>query len=202
MATATCSNPAWLNNARRLLGRRMHRTPSGARWWGLVRLLNHEVGLPLKASAKVADTVLVPGFQTGRLRFAACRDGSASLQVDLQRFHSTANALLAAAFAFANPRPRGRPPSKRHPGMQGVAPVTRIRVEDEPQRLSLLAARLREADARLRGIDPALPFILDAATLRAVPRLALTTREGDVDVMVVAGGKAARSAPAESPRGK
>jgi len=175
----------------------MHRTPSGARWWGLVRLLNHEVGLPLKTAAGVADMVLAPEFQPRRMRISASRDGSAALQVDLERFHSTANALLASALAFSRPGVRGRPSRTRRAPVSSAAPVMRIRVEDEPEKLDLLAARLRDSDARLRGVERGVAFILDAATLRAVPRLALTTREGDVDVIVVARGRAARGAPAE-----
>lgn len=188
MVIATRSNIAWLNNSRRLLGRRIHRTPSGARWWGLVRQLNHEIGLPLKSAARAADAVLGAGLEPNRLRFAASTDGAVALQIDLERFHSTANALLAAAFAFARTGKRGRPPRARpsvtSPGKTSTA--LGIRVEDEQGKLERLAAQLRAIDARPRGIEGGLPFILDAATLRAVSRLALTTRSGDVDVFVVA----------------
>ena len=188
MAIATRSSVAWLNNSRRLLGRRIHRTPSGARWWGLVRLLSHEIGLPLKSAARAADAVLGAGLEPNRLRFSASTDGAVVLQIDLERFHSTANALLAAAFAFARPGKRGRRPHAQHlltsPGKTSTA--LGIRVENEPEKLERLAAQLRVIDARPRGIESGLPFIMDAATLRAVLRLALTTRSGDVDVFVVA----------------
>ncbi len=188
MAIATRSSVAWLNNSRRLLGRRIHRTPSGARWWGLVRLLSHEIGLPLKSAARAADAVLGAGLEPNRLRFSASTDGAVALQIDLERFHSTANALLAAAFAFARPGKRGRRPHAQHlltsPGKTSTA--LGIRVENEPEKLERLAAQLRVIDARPRGIEGGLPFIMDAATLRAVLRLALTTRSGDVDVFVVA----------------
>lgn len=188
MAIATRSSVAWLNNSRRLLGRRVHRTPSGARWWGLVRLLSHEIGLPLKSAARAADAVLGAGLEPNRLRFSASTDGAVVLQIDLERFHSTANALLAAAFAFARPGKRGRRPHAQHlltsPGKTSTA--LGIRVENEPEKLERLAAQLRVIDARPRGIESGLPFIMDAATLRAVLRLALTTRSGDVDVFVVA----------------
>jgi hypothetical protein len=188
MAIATRSNVAWLNNSRRILGRRIHRTPSGARWWGLVRLLNHEIGLPLKSAARAADAVLGAGLEPNRLRFSASADGAVALQIDLERFHSTANALLAAALAFARPGKRGRRPrgerSVRLPGRTSTA--LGIRVENEPTKLERLAAQLRDLDARPRGIDGDLPFIMDAVTLRAVAHLALATRAGDVDVIVVA----------------
>jgi hypothetical protein len=187
MALATRSSVAWLNNSGRLLRRRIHRTPSGARWWGLVRLLSHEIGLPLKSAARAADVVLGAGLEPNRLRFSSSTDGAVALQIDLERFHSTANALLAAAFAFARPGKRGRRPRAQHlltsPGKTSTA--LGIRVENEPEKLEQLAAQLRVIDARPRGIEGGLPFIMDAATLRAVLRLALTTRSGDVDVFVV-----------------
>src|SRR5689334_16887117 len=106
MAIATRADRNWLNNARRILGKRMHRTPSGARWWGMLRMLNHELGLPLKSAARVADLVLGASSAPHRVRLAATTDGAIALRIDLQRFHSTANACLSAAFAFG--RPRGR----------------------------------------------------------------------------------------------
>src|SRR5450631_4594881 len=100
MAIATRSDRAWLNNARRILVRRMHRTPNGARWWGMVRMLHHELGLPLKSAARVADLVLHTLAEPHRVRIAATSDGAIALRIDLERFHSTANASLSAAFAF------------------------------------------------------------------------------------------------------
>src|ERR1035437_6320326 len=105
----TRSTRTWLNNARRLLARRMHRTPNGARWWGMVRMLSHELGLPLKSAARVADLVLHASPAPHRVRLAATSDGAIALRIDFERFHSTANASLAAAYAFGQPRARGRP---------------------------------------------------------------------------------------------
>ena len=51
-------------------------------------------------------------------------------------------------------------------------------------KLDRLGRQLRDWNAYPRGIEPGLPFIMDAATLRAVPRLALTTSKGDIDVIV------------------
>jgi hypothetical protein len=189
MAIATRSSVVWLNNSRRILGRKIHRTPSGARWWGLVRLLDHEIGLPLRSAARAADAILGAGLESNRLRFSVSTDGSVALQIDLERFHSTANALLAAAFAFAPPGKRGRRPRVQAALMSAgkSAAALRIRIENEPERLEQLAAQLRAVDARPRGIEGGLPFIMDVATLRAVSRLALTTRSGDVDVQIVTG---------------
>ena len=187
MAIATRSNRNWLNNARRILRRRMHRTPSGARWWGLVRMLNYEVGLPLKSAARVADLVLGAPTSPTRVRLAATTDGAVALRIDLERFHSTANAAVAAALAFGRVRGRGRPrkPRPRRPLIDVFPSVWEIKVEHDPPKLERLARQLRDWSAYPRGIEPGLPFIMDAATLRAVPHLALTTSKGDIDVVLM-----------------
>jgi hypothetical protein len=63
--------------------------------------------------------------------------------------------------------------------------VREIRVESAPDKLERLSRQLREWNAYPRGIQPGLPFIMDAATLRAVTRLPLSTSRGDVDVRLV-----------------
>ena len=188
MAIATRSDRIWLNNARRILAKRMHRTPNGARWWGMVRMLNHELGLPLKSAAKVADLVLHTSAAPHRVRLAATADGAIALRIDLERFHSTANASLSAAFAFGKPRGRGRPPKpkRRRPLVDVFPSVWEIRVERDSAKLERLGQQLHEWEAYPRGIEGGLPFIMDAATLRAVPHLALTTTKGDIDVVIVA----------------
>lgn len=165
----------------------MHRTPSGARWWGMVRMLNYELGLPLKSAARVADLVLHSTTGPHRVRLAATSDGAIALRIDLERFHSTANASLSAAFAFGQPRTRGRPrkPPRRRPLVDVFPSVWEMRVEREPAKLDRLGQQLREWNAYPRGIESGLTFIMDAATLRAVPRLALTTAKGDIDVFLV-----------------
>ena len=187
MAIATRSTRIWLNNARRILARRMHRTPSGARWWGMVRMLNNELGLPLKSAARVADLVLVSPAAPARVRLAATSDGAIALRIDLERFHSTANAAVAAALAFGRPRGRGRPrkPRPRRTLIDVFSNVWEIRVERDAAKLERLGQQLHEWNAYPRGIEAGLPFIMDAATLRAVPHLALTTSKGDIDVVLV-----------------
>ena len=186
MAIATRADRTWLNNARRILVRRIHYTPSGARWWGMVRMLNHELGLPLALSAKAADRVLSAGIAPNRIRLSATLDGAMALQLNLDRFLSTANASLAAAFAFAPSRGRGRPGPARHheQPVGGFSPSWEIRIGDETAKLDRLARQLRDWEAYPRGIERGLPFIMDVATLRAVPRLALTTNRGDIDVVL------------------
>jgi predicted nucleotidyltransferase len=54
---------------------------------------------------------------------------------------------------------------------------------DQPN-LDRLGAVLVELDARLRGIDEDVPFVPDGKTLRHTPMLTLTTRDGDIDLLV------------------
>lgn len=52
------------------------------------------------------------------------------------------------------------------------------------ENLSRLASVLIELGARLRGVDDDLPFVPDARSLGQVQMLALTTRHGDIDLLV------------------
>jgi predicted nucleotidyltransferase len=57
-----------------------------------------------------------------------------------------------------------------------------------PENVDRLAGLLREWRAYLRGVEPGLPFILDARTFRTTPVMTLTTALGDVDVMDAVAG--------------
>ena len=153
----------------------------------MVRMLSHELGLPLKSGARVADLVLGSPTAPHRVRLAATLDGAIALRIDLERFHSTANAAVAAALAFGRPRGRGRPrkPRARRPLVDVFPSVWEIQVERDTVKLERLGRQLRDWNAYPRGIEPGLPFIMDAATLRAVPHLALTTSKGDIDIVIV-----------------
>jgi hypothetical protein len=50
--------------------------------------------------------------------------------------------------------------------------------------LERLGALLVSLEARLRGVEEDLPFVPDAKTLRRVSILTLTTREGELDLLV------------------
>jgi hypothetical protein len=150
-------------------------------------MLNYELGLSLKSAARVADLVLNTSTAPHRVRLAVTADGAIALRIDLERFHSTANASLAAAFAFGQSRLRGRPrkPRRRRPLIDVFPSVWEIRVERDTMKLERLSQQLRDWNAYPRGIEQGLPFIMDAATLRAVPRLALSTSKGDIDILLV-----------------
>jgi hypothetical protein len=51
------------------------------------------------------------------------------------------------------------------------------------ENLERLAAALRELDAKLRGVDDEVPFLLDAMTLRAGDRFTFETKYGSFDIL-------------------
>ena len=188
MCLAVRADKTWLFNAARILKKKIHRTPSGARWWGMVAMLNREIGVPLRRASQAADAILTEQVASNRIRIAATSDGGVALFVDLARFHSTANAALAAAQAFGTARSRGRP-RKPTGDLEAQAsdldqPIE-IRVRDNNAELASCAETLRGWNAYPRGIQGGLSFIMDTATIRAVSHLALTTDRGDVDVTLI-----------------
>jgi hypothetical protein len=58
----------------------------------------------------------------------------------------------------------------------------------EPDDLERLATALREVHAYLRGVDPDLPFTLDARTLRASDTFTLATELGAIDILATPAG--------------
>jgi predicted nucleotidyltransferase len=52
-----------------------------------------------------------------------------------------------------------------------------------PDNIDRLVALLTEWHAYLRGVEPGLPFILDARTFRTTPLMTLTTTMGPIDVL-------------------
>lgn len=58
----------------------------------------------------------------------------------------------------------------------------------DPGNLDALATALAKLDARLRGVKDPVPFVADAAALRRIDILTLTTRAGDFDLLARPGG--------------
>ena len=52
-----------------------------------------------------------------------------------------------------------------------------------PDNIDRLVALLTEWNAYLRGVEPGLPFVLDARTFRTTPLLTLTTSMGAIDLL-------------------
>lgn len=55
--------------------------------------------------------------------------------------------------------------------------------DTEPDNIERLVSLLVEWQAYLRGVEPGLPFILDARTFRTTPIMTLTTPMGAIDVL-------------------
>jgi hypothetical protein len=53
----------------------------------------------------------------------------------------------------------------------------------DPENLARLAAALKELKARLRGVPPNVPFLLDARTLEAGDHFTFETRAGNLDIL-------------------
>lgn len=51
------------------------------------------------------------------------------------------------------------------------------------ENLARLAAALKELEARLRGVPPGVPFLLDARTLEAGDHFTFETRAGNLDIL-------------------
>src|SRR3954468_20550937 len=107
-ALAVAADAKWVENTARLLMHLLKYTQSDARWMGLVRLFNHELGLTLKRSAELASEAVRHKESTRDLRLGH-GSGAAAIVVDLSRFHSAHNAALSAALTFGGARKRGRP---------------------------------------------------------------------------------------------
>jgi predicted nucleotidyltransferase len=62
--------------------------------------------------------------------------------------------------------------------------------ERSPQNLAALSDVLTRANARLRGVDEDVPFLLDPRTLLAGGSFAFVTDHGDLDILAVPAGVA------------
>ena len=70
--------------------------------------------------------------------------------------------------------------------IQGSARFTNdldICYDTAPDNIERLVALLTEWGAYLRGVEPGLPFILDARTFRTTPLLTLTSTMGAIDLL-------------------
>ena len=75
--------------------------------------------------------------------------------------------------------------------LHGSPSVTRdvdICYERSTENLERLAEVLQRVEARLRGVDADLPFLLDAKTLAAGSNFTFTTTLGDIDILAIPSG--------------
>lgn len=108
-AMAVRADEKWVENAARLLNKRFKYSASEARWLGLVRVLNREIGLTLSHAAEVADEALRHAPDEGRVLVGGTESGTAALSIDMPRFYSAYAAALSAALDLGGGRRRGRP---------------------------------------------------------------------------------------------
>jgi len=107
-ALAVLADEKWVENAGRLLERRLRYSVEEARWLGLVHVLNQEVGLTLARSAALADETLKHPMTGGSVVVGRTENGSAGVSIDLGRFYSTHAAAFSAALYMGGSRRRGR----------------------------------------------------------------------------------------------
>ena len=106
---AVLADEKWVENAIRLLGRRTTYTAENARWLGLVRVFNQEVGVTLSRAAELADEALQHGANAGTVVVGQKEGSNAGVSIDLDRYHSNYAAALSAAIDLGGPLRRGRP---------------------------------------------------------------------------------------------
>lgn len=158
----------WVENSARLLGRKFKYTPSEARWLGLVRVLNQEVGIPLARAGELADEALCHDPAEGWVVVGKTESGVTGISIDVARFHSNYAAALSAARDLGGARRRGRSRSKRAGPLESAA---RYGVD-----IGLLEEGLKlSVQERLRQLDQNAAFI---TAMRSAKRLSASTRRG------------------------
>ena len=155
-AVAAAADLKWLTNSAAILRRRLRYDAEAARWWGMVRLLVDELGLPLKAAAGVATAILTARGPRRR-RPTDAEAALAWIEVDVPLFESIFLANLSRALNHETPRRRGR---SRAMGGNAIAAARRYGVD-----IGLLEASLtRTPEERLALLQQNTEF------LRAVRR--------------------------------
>ena len=153
-AMAVLADEKWVENAARLLNKRLKYSAGEARWLGLVRVLNREVGLTLSRAAQLADEALRHAPDEGRVLIGRTEGGRAAISVDMARFYSTYAAALSAALDLGAGRRRGRPrraSKKKSPLARAAEYGVDIDLLREGLRLS--------SGARLQQLDDNAAFI-------------------------------------------
>lgn len=110
-ASAVGATEKWVDNAGRILGRRLSRTPSDARWLGLVREITQTFETTLVRAGELATRAIQLDPHSPPTPIAASRDGALRLVVDLERYHSRFGVALAAA--LLDERHHRGPPAPR-----------------------------------------------------------------------------------------
>ncbi len=147
----------WVENTARVLGRQLAYTPQEARYFGIVRLLASQFGIPVARSAQLAADAIRQPPDIRAFVLDASPDESAALVLDLSRYHSSFAAALATALHRGGPRRAGRPPNVREQGSKydPIGDAERHGVD-----ISLLRQSLTQSPAeRLARLDTNAAFL-------------------------------------------
>ena len=110
-ASAAGATEKWIDNACRLLGRRVDRTEREARWFGLVHAIAVAFDMSLARAANLATRALELDPCSRSATIAAQGDDSMWVVIDLECYHSRFGIALAAALLD---QPFHRGPAVRH----------------------------------------------------------------------------------------
>ena len=110
-ASAAGATEKWIDNACRLLGRRVDRTEREARWFGLVHAIAVAFDMSLVRAANLATRALELDPCSRSATIAAQGDDSMWVVIDLECYHSRFGIALAAALLD---QPFHRGPAVRH----------------------------------------------------------------------------------------
>ena len=164
-AMAVLADEKWVENAGRLMARRFRYTAAEARWLGLVRILNQEVGVTLSRAAELADEALRRPADGGTV-IVGRADGSAAISIDLARYYSTYAAALSAALELGGVRRRGRPRATVPRNSRVLERAAEYGVD-----IGLLREGLRLAPGeRLQQLDDNAAFLRAIRPVRESPR--------------------------------
>jgi hypothetical protein len=147
----------WVENTARVLGRQLAYTPQEARYFGIIRLLAKQFGIPVARSAQLAAAAMQQPPDTRAVVLDGSDDGSAALVLDLSRYHSGLAAALATALHRGGPRRSGRPVTVHEQGSKydPIGAAERYGVD-----ISLLRQSLRQSPAeRLARLDTNAAFL-------------------------------------------
>lgn len=187
-AISVNADEKWVENAARLLRRVLKYSRSESRWMGFVRLFAHDLGLPLKTSAELANEAIRHPEFTRELRLRMGSSGAVAIVVDLARFHSAYNATLSAALTLAGPRKRGRPAG----GVNSSRSIVRERSADNAWAMlarakaygvdvAALRNGLTETPAqRLQRLEDNAKFIAEMRRSNAKPKAQQTSFRGEL----------------------
>jgi hypothetical protein len=192
-AAAVRADEKWVENTARVLGRQLAYTPQEARYFGIVRLLANQFGIPVARAARLADEAIEQPPDSHTYVLDESADGSAALLLDLSRYHSGFAAALATALHRGGPRRAGRPVSVREQERKydRIGAAERHGVD-----ISLLRQSLTQSPAeRLARLDA------NAAFLRSLRPTKPRARRAPSSLVFVLGAQASHASHSERTRG-